>query len=109
MHNDFELPKHRCKLYLEKVNEYKIMFEEGSFNTTSEERSSWQQDMKYIDSERTDLHDKLIGQYNKITQYINDKYGKNFNLMDLKADREIVRFWAEDIIKSIEKEESSQK
>jgi hypothetical protein len=48
--------------------------------------------MKYIDSERTDLHDKLIGQYNKITQYINDKYGKNFNLMDLKADREIVRF-----------------
>jgi hypothetical protein len=30
-------------------------------------------------------------------------------LMDLKADREIVRFWAEDIIKSIEKEESSQK
>lgn len=85
------------------------MFEEGGFNTTSEERSNWQQNMKYIDSERTDLHDKLIGQYNKIAQYINNKYQKNFNLMDLKTDREIIKFWAEDIIKSIEKEESDKK
>lgn len=109
LHNEFELLKHRCKLYLEKVSEYEFWAEEGQLNTTAEDRANWQQTMHYIDMERTDLHNKLIGQYNKIVNILNKTPENNFSLMDIKSDRKIVRFWAKDIIKQIEKDENTSK